>query len=291
MSKMKKGRIIKIISNRYQVYSEGQKYDCIAMGKLRKGVSPVVGDFVDFEKIDDQYGIQKLLPRKNELTRPSIANVDQAIIVMSAKDPDFSTVLIDRLIFLISYANIKPVLCVTKMDLIEGEESDIYQYIKDYQSSGYEVYTTGTDFSTTDIESLFKDRVSVLTGQSGAGKSSLINRIDKRFQIKTQAISKALGRGKHTTRHSELFEINEGWVADTPGFSSLDFDQLDALELAHSILDFKPYEGECKFNDCIHINEPQCAIIAAYQAKEIIDYRYTHYKEIVTHIKNQKVKY
>lgn len=285
---MRQGRIIKIISNQYQILADGAIYDAIAMGKLRKGKSPIVGDFVQFEKMDDKYGIQKILPRKNELVRPLIANVDQAIIVMSAKDPDFSTVLVDRLLFQISYAKIKPVLCVSKMDLILEAEDPLFQYIEDYKRSGYEVYTAGKDFDTQDIQDILKDKISVLTGQSGAGKSSLLNRIDHSLQIKTQQISKVLGRGKHTTRHSELFLINGGWIADTPGFSSLDFDHMDVLTLGKRIEDFKPYVDQCKFNDCIHINEPQCAVIEAVEQKAIVSYRYEHYKEIVSYIKQRR---
>lgn len=280
---MKQGKIIKIISNQYQVLSEGEIYDAKAMGKLRKGKPPIVGDNVEFEALEDIYGIQKILPRSNELVRPPIANIDQAIIVMSAKDPDFSTVLIDRLLFLVSYSGIKPVLCVTKMDLVD-ETSEIYQYIDDYKKSGYEVYLSGKGFDTKPIEDAFTNKVSVLTGQSGAGKSSLLNRIDKDLQIKTQQISKALGRGKHTTRHSQLFHINGGWIADTPGFSSLDFEKVDVLKLAQSVEDFKPYIGKCKFNDCVHINEPNCAVLTAVENKEIIEYRHKHYREIVENI-------
>ena len=285
---IRKGTIIRIISNQYQLYADAEIYDAIAMGKLRKGQSPIVGDIVDFEEFEDKYGIQKIYPRKNELVRPLIANVDQAIIVMSAKDPDFSTVLIDRLIFLIAYAGITPLLCITKMDLISNNDDQIHKYIEDYKKSGYEVVTSGKDFDTSEIENLFTGKISVLTGQSGAGKSSLLNRINSQLQIKTQEISKALGRGKHTTRHTELFYINGGWIADTPGFSSLDFERLDVLRLAHSIEDFKPYAGQCKFNDCIHMNEPKCAIIEAVKSEKIVDYRYQHYKEVVKMIKEAK---
>lgn len=284
----KKGTIIRIISNQYQLFADGEMYDAIAMGKLRKGQSPIVGDVVDFEEFEDKYGIQKIYPRKNKLVRPLIANVDQAIIVMSAKDPDFSTVLIDRLIFLISYAGITPLLCVTKMDLVPDKDNKIYHYIEDYKKSGYEVVTTGKDFDTREIENLFTGKISVLTGQSGAGKSSLLNRINDQLQIKTQEISKALGRGKHTTRHTELFYINDGWIADTPGFSSLDFESLDVLTLAHSIEDFKPYTELCKFNDCVHINEPKCAVIEAVERKDVVDYRYRHYVEVVKMIKEAR---
>lgn len=286
-----KGRIIKIISNQYEVYTEDEKrIKCVAMGKLRKGNSPVVGDFIEYDKLDDKYGIQKIYPRINQLKRPLIANVDQAIIVMSVKDPDFSTALLDRLIFLVSYANIKPIICISKLDLIQ-KDNIIYDYIEDYKKSGYELYVSGHDFDTTDIESILKGKVSVLTGQSGAGKSSLINRIDDHFQIHTQQISKALGRGKHTTRHCELFEINKGWLGDTPGFSSLDFSDIDIHLLAEHILDFQEAIGKCKFNNCTHTNEPECAVKKGVEENKISKIRYKNYCEVVETIKQIKKKY
>lgn len=285
---MKKGRIIKNISNQYEVLCEDNtRIQCIAMGKLRKGLIPIVGDFVEYEKLQDIYAIQKVLPRKNQLTRPLMANVDQAIVVMSAKDPDFSAALLDRLIFLIVYNDIKPVICISKLDLITPNDK-IYEYIRDYKRSGYDLYESGKDFDTEDFENILKDKVSVLTGQSGAGKSSLINRIDESFAIKTQVISKALGRGKHTTRHCELFPIKGGWLGDTPGFSSLDFLQLNIKRLAESIIDFKPYIGKCKFNDCTHTNEPGCAVKEALEKEEVSKVRYQHYAEVVDLIRTGK---
>lgn len=291
MSNMEKGRIIKIVSNRYVVLTQQEeRLLCVAMGKLRKHQSPVVGDIVEFERFSDQNGIQKILPRKNELVRPAIANVDQAIIVMSAKDPDFSTTLIDRLIFSICYADINPILCITKLDLIE-QEDPIHQAIERYRNSGYEVYRSGKGYASEEIIAALKGKISVLTGQSGAGKSSLLNRIDPTFHLQTQEISKALGRGKHTTRHCELHEIAGGWVADTPGFSSLDFTSMQISQLAQSIPDFKSELFKCRFNDCIHVNEPDCAIRQAVDEGRICKERYDHYLEIVEMIKQAKPKY
>lgn len=214
---MEKGRIIKIISHQYQVLVDGELLECVAMGKLRKDKAPVVGDLVLVERFGDQNGIQQILPRQNELVRPRIANVDQAIIVMSACDPQFSTALVDRLIFLICYAKIKPIICVSKMDLVDANDP-VHAALLDYRNSGYEVFETGLDRSDEALKQMLKGKISVLTGQSGAGKSSLINRLDANFELKTQQISKALGRGKHTTRHCELMAVSGGWVADTPGF-------------------------------------------------------------------------
>lgn len=291
MNNMELGRIIKHISNQYEVLTQdNERIQCVAMGKLRKGVSPIVGDLVEYEKLDDKYAIQKIMPRKNQLKRPVICNVDQAIVVMSAKDPDFSCALLDRLLFLITYANIKPIICITKLDLID-ENDIVYEYITDYKKSGYEVHLSGTGFDTDDVARILKGKISVLTGQSGAGKSSLINRIDPSFKIHTQAISKALGRGKHTTRHCELFLINGGWLGDTPGFSSLDFSGMTIQKLTNAIVDFKPFLGKCKFNDCTHVNEPGCAIKKGVDEKSISSIRYKSYCEVVNTIKHEKIKY
>ena len=285
------GRIIKIVSSRYEVLAANQeRVLCVAMGKLRKAHSPVVGDLVEFERFADQNGIQKILPRKNALVRPSIANVDQAIIVMSGKDPDFSTTLIDRLIFSVCYAGIRPVLCITKLDLI-AENDAIHEEIQHYIDSGYEVYQSGKGYASEDLIQALKGNISVLTGQSGAGKSSLLNRIDPTFHLQTQEISKALGRGKHTTRHCELHEIAGGWVADTPGFSSLDFIAMNITQLAECIPDFQNVQDACRFRDCIHVNEPDCAIRAAVEDGTIRRERYAHYLEIVDMIQKAKPRY
>lgn len=287
---MNKGTIIKNISNQYEVlFDNGEIHACVAMGKVRLDKKPLVGDHVMVETFESQYGIQKILDRKNYLTRPAIANVDQALIVMSSIEPDFSTTLVDRLIFLISLADIEPVLCVTKMDLVK-ENDGIYSYIEDYRKSGYRVYTTGKDFDESEIIACFENKITVLTGQSGAGKSSLLNRINPEFQLHTQKTSKALGRGKHTTRHCELFAIGNGWVADTPGFSSLDFSRVDLLKLKDKILDFK-IDEECRFRNCVHLDEPDCVIKKAVQDGRISSIRYQNYKDIAMLIKQGKRSY
>ena len=285
------GRIIKIVSSRYEVLAANQeRVLCVAMGKLRKAHSPVVGDLVEFERFADQNGIQKILPRKNALVRPSIANVDQAIIVMSCKDPDFSTTLIDRLIFSVCYAGIRPVLCITKLDLI-AENDAIHEEIQHYIDSGYEVYQSGKGYASEDLIQALKGNISVLTGQSGAGKSSLLNRIDPTFHLQTQEISKALGRGKHTTRHCELHEVAQGWVADTPGFSSLDFHYMELEKLSSCIPDFAAVQGMCRFKDCRHLQEPGCAVKEAVEAGKISEIRYAHYQEVAQLILSNRPKY
>lgn len=288
---MEKARIIKIISNRYEVTTmQGKRVLCIAMGKLRQTQAPMVGDFVNIEQFANQCGIQEILPRKNQLVRPSIANVDQAIIVMSAKDPDFSTTLIDRLIFSIAYAKIKPLLLVSKLDLL-ADKQYVYAKIEEYQKAGYQVFTSNNKDADEDFINILQEKVSVLCGQSGVGKSTLLNRMDPSFKLRTQAISKALGRGKHTTRHTELHAIKKGLIADTPGFSSMEFSHMDITNLASCIPDFQPYVGECRFRDCKHLKEPGCKIHQMVAEGKIAQNRYNHYEEVVKFIEESKVRY
>lgn len=288
---MNRARVMRIVSQRYEIMDEdGTTYNAIAMGKLRKDKAPMVGDFVTYEVFDNQVGIQSIFERENELVRPKIANVDQAMIVMSVKEPDLSQNLLDRLIFQISYANIKPVICFTKLDLAIDDE-EVAAIIEEYKNSGYDIYTSSLDEVDENLKSAFKGKITVLTGQSGAGKSSLLNKIDPSFNIDTQAISKALGRGKHTTRHSELHEVYGGWVADTPGFSSMDFTYMDLQRFAQCVPDFKEYKDSCKFNNCIHENEPSCAVKQAVEEGKIPRVRYVNYLDVLEMIKNSKPKY
>lgn len=284
------GRIIKIISNHYTVLTaNNEKIECVAMGKVRLQDKPKAGDWVEYTHFSDQTGIEKILPRTNFLVRPPIANVDQALIVMSAKDPDFSCTLVDRILFLIVNAKIKPVLCITKMDLIQ-EDDVVYQWIEDYKKSGYEVVLSEKEVLGEELADVLKGKITVLTGQSGVGKSSLLNKLNPNFRLQTQEISKALGRGKHTTRHIELHDVAGGWVADTPGFSSLDFTKMTETELAQSVPDFSAYLGKCKFRDCIHHNEPGCAVKKAVTEKSVSAIRYENYVECLALLQGRKEK-
>ncbi len=283
-----KAKVVKIISNQYTVMDDEMKrFQCVAMGKLRLQMSPVVGDQVEIKQHGDIMGIEKVYPRRNEMTRPAIANVDQVMVVMSAIDPDFSCVLVDRLMFLIQLAHIQPILCVTKLDLVE-KDHPVYEWIQDYKQSGFEVLCCGLSQIDKNLESVLKGKVTVLTGQSGAGKSTLINGIDPSFNLHTQEISKALGRGKHTTRHTELHQVAQGLLADTPGFSALDFSGIDPRELSEVIHDFKPYIHECKFRDCIHKNEPQCGIKKAVNEGKISSIRYKNYLDCIDMIEKER---
>lgn len=288
---MEKGKIIKIISNQYDVRLEsGETLRCVAMGKLRKRGAPIVGDYVQVERFEGSNGIQRIEERRNELRRPAIANVDQAIIVMSTQCPDFSTQLVDRLIFQICYADIEPLICVTKMDLVTAQDP-VHAFIADYRRSGYQVFEAAKDHAPNDLISALKGKVSVLCGQSGAGKSTLLNSIEPSFQLRTQETSKALGRGRHTTRHCELHEVAQGWVADTPGFSSLDFHYMELEKLSTCVPDFSAVQGMCRFKDCRHLQEPDCAVKEAVEAGKISEIRYAHYQEVAQLILSNRPKY
>ena len=283
------GRVIKIVSNQYTVLYENERVEAVAMGKLRLKQSPVVGDFVKLERLEGKMCIQAIEKRKNQLIRPSIANVDQAMIIMSMVDPDFSCQLVDRLLILIQHAGIQPFLVITKVDVCPMSDQ-MKEWIEDYRRSGYQVILHAKDQQNEELMALLKDKITVLTGQSGAGKSSLINTYLPDFEIQTQEISKALGRGKHTTRHTELHDVCGGWVADTPGFSSLEFDRMSVQDLKDAMWEFDKAEP-CKFRDCVHENEPGCGVKKGVEEKTISSIRYQHYLEVLHLIQNRKEKY
>ena len=275
-------KVIKLISNKWTVNSNGKLYECSSIGKFKYlKVSPLVGDIVE---VDDNNQITKILPRKNELIRPPIANVDQAIILTSCKEPSFSSNLLDKMLVIIEYNNIKPVICFTKYDLLEDtkEIDDIISY---YKKIGYEVFINN-DVSC--IKNILKNKVSVLTGQTGVGKSSLLNKLKEDLNLPTGEISKALGRGRHTTRHVELLEIAGGLVADTPGFSSLDFYGMSKKDIKDNFPEFYKNEDKCKYQDCIHIKEDCCYIKELVSKDKIMNTRYENYVKFINQIDEKK---
>ena len=240
-----KGQIVRIISNLYTVKCADEVYGCRARGKFRNDqISPMVGDNVIIDV--DNNVITDILPRKNELKRPVVANVDKAFIIASVKRPE--------------------------LDLLSsGEEDIISKYKLYYNSIGIKCfYNTELD----NIKSVIKDSIVVLCGQTGAGKSSLLNKLDKNLEIKTDEISEALGRGKHTTRHVELYKIGNGYIVDTPGFSSLDLD-IDKNDIKFTFVEFNNYD--CKFRDCIHDKEIGCGVKKAVENDDILKSRYDNY--------------
>lgn len=279
-----RGVITKIISNQIQVTVGNTNYDCIARGKVRLQDAPIVGDYVEFSQFDDQYGIEKLYPRKNILKRPKIANVDQVLIVMSAVDPSFSNTLVDRISFLINYEGLKACLIVTKLDLVEADH-EVYQEIEKYKNNGFKV-VDGQNIP--DLLELFSNKISVLTGQSGVGKSTCLNRINKDFNLKTQEISKALNRGKHTTRFTCLYPIGDGWVADTPGFSALEWKGIDQNIFSQQIQGWEGYIGNCKYRNCLHKSEPGCIIKTEVKNQVVAQSRYDNYLQCLKLIDEEK---
>ena len=291
---IKSGKIISLIGGNYYTKVENKIIKARARGLFRhQDIKPVVGDEVKIEILDHDEGyILQILERKNLLARPAIANIDQALILSSFMQPEYSYNLLDKFLAIIEFYNIEPIIVVSKIDLADSIEQVKQAYI-DYEKSGYQVVYTSiyNDQSTNLLKDLLKDKVNVLVGQSGSGKSSLLNSIDKDFNIKTNEISKALGRGKHTTRHVEIYETNIGYIADSPGFSSLNLDMLDANQLAISYHDFYQASKQCKFSNCLHFHEPSCHVKYLVQQKEIPQSRYDNYLLFLDEIKQRKVKY
>ena len=272
------GKIIKLISNDYTVLSNNKKYICKSRGKFRKlKISPLVGDQVVFDDINNY--ILEVKKRKNELVRPPVANIDQAFIITSVKHPNFSTNLLDKLIDIIEFNNIEPIICFTKLDLLNKEEqNDIDVYINYYKKIGYKVFI---NTQISEIKEQFKNKISVFTGQTGAGKSTLLNNINPNLKIKTDDISYALGRGKHTTRHVDLIELENGFVADTPGFSSLEFIDMKDIDIRDNFVEFELYKEKCKYRDCMHDKEDECEVKNKVRSGDILESRYQNYLNFI----------
>lgn len=271
------GKIIKQISNDYTVKVNNKIFVCKARGKFRNlGLTPLVGDNV---LIDDKNNyILEILDRKNELDRPSVSNIDQVLIVTSVKIPEFSSNLLDKLITIIEFNNIKPIICFTKLDLLNNEElNEIENVMSYYRKIGYDVYKNTDDR----LKNIFKGKITVFAGQSGAGKSSLINRLDSSLNLKIGDVSIALGRGKHTTRHTELIEVLGGLIADTPGFSSLNFNGMKKTDIRDNFIEFNEYNNDCEYRDCMHINEINCGVKKNVDNKNILNSRYENYLKFV----------
>ncbi|MFC4798169.1 ribosome small subunit-dependent GTPase A [Neobacillus sp. GCM10023253] len=293
---MPEGKIVKALSGFYYVLYNDDLIQCRGRGVFRKNkITPLVGDEVVFQAENDQEGyILEVKERKNELVRPPIANVDLAILVFSAVEPEFSTVLLDRFLVLVEFNQIEPIICITKMDLTNNEEQKkISEYAAHYQAAGYEVIMTSSE-TETGIELLhphLEDKISVFAGQSGVGKSSLLNVLRPDLELKTNDISTHLGRGKHTTRHVELIKVGNGLLADTPGFSSLDFTDIEAEDLTSCFPEILRASENCKFRGCLHLSEPKCGVKQAVESGEIPTYRYDHYVDFLQEIKDRKPRY
>ncbi|WP_281887780.1 ribosome small subunit-dependent GTPase A [Paenibacillus sp. YYML68] len=311
---MPNGLIVKALSGYYYVLSEtsgeSESIQCRARGVFKKrGITPLVGDRVVYELTDNGEGtVTEVLPRSSELVRPPIANVDQTVLVFSISEPAMNVPLLDKFLVHTESAGLDTIICLTKRDLLPGSgsdsehgdkgatggESDLEDVIRLYQSIGYPVIVTSAHegIGVQEIVERLAGRISVFAGQSGVGKSSLLNAMIPGLRLETNAISMKLGRGKHTTRHVELLRLpGGGIVADTPGFSQLDFLQVDADSLGSCFREFAPLAAECRFRGCLHLHEPDCKVQEAKEDGRIAASRYSSYIQFLEEIREQKRRY
>ena len=290
-----KGLITKGIAGFYYVDTEKGLFQCKARGIFKnEGITPCVGDYVDMEitdELDDEGVINDIFPRKNIFIRPPVSNIDLFVLVISLKDPEPNTEIIDKFLVTAEQAEVKTIICINKEDLLDDEPKDIKSLLDEKANELLSIYeplyktiaTSAKTLSGLDcLKEVMKGQKSALIGPSGVGKSTIINAIDERLNLETGDISKKTKRGKHTTKHVEIFETDFGaLVFDTPGFTSFEVknDQED-LRLDYLFLDFRPYLGKCKFADCRHIKEPGCAVRDAVNKKEIAESRYKSYLKI-----------
>jgi ribosome biogenesis GTPase / thiamine phosphate phosphatase len=312
-----KGKIVKQISNQYDVLLEdGNIITARAKGKLRhmkldqdspfyKSVSsrskketvhmqinPKVGDHVVLYKDQEIYVMDEILPRKNDLFRPDIANIDQVLLVFSATMPDFNVKLLNKFLTILSFYHVDIYIILTKTDLLTmDEKKPIKEILNYYDSIGYpHIEINVKDLSdVSKIDDLMDSKVTVVSGQTGVGKSTLLNHLMPHLNIQTQEISLALGRGKHTTRHTELYPYKGGLIADTPGFSKLSFELIKKETLKEGFTEFSQYP--CKFSSCDHIKEPFCGVKEAVTQGQILESRYQDYLSFYQEIEEIKIKY
>lgn len=290
-SKTLNGILLKGIGGFYSVEAADAVYVCKARGVFRKKrITPLSGDRVQITVSDGdaENTIDEILPRKNELRRPPVANIDQLIIVVSTTAPRPNALVIDKLIALAEQKGIEPIVVFTKTDIAPTDE--LFQV---YRQAGIPCFAVSnkTGEGVDAVRTLLHGKISAFTGNSGVGKTSLLNRLAPDLQRETGEISDKLGRGRHTTRQAELFSVCGGYVVDTPGFSSLDFERTDAIrkeELAECFREFRPYLGECKFTTCSHTCDKGCAVLAAVERGEISRSRHKSYTELYNKVKEWK---
>ena len=275
-----RGIIVKAISGFYYVRSEGKVYECKARGVFKnRGITPLVGDYVEF----DSGVVSEILPRKNSFDRPPVANVDTLVIVMAAADPAPSFEILDKFIVTAESLKTDIVLCVNKCDIAQPEILDKFKSI--YQNI-YPVYfvSANTGLGITELKEALRNKQFALAGPSGVGKSSLTNLFLNRNETEVGEISKKSLRGKNTTRHTELFAAEGYQIFDTPGFTSFDANLKDEHELVLYFPEFRTYLGKCRFDDCRHLEEPDCAIRKALSEGKISESRYNSYKNLFENI-------
>jgi len=288
------GKIIKGIAGFYYVHTEGSSvYECKAKGIFRnQKIKPLVGDNVELEVLDEEKklaSIVDILPRKSQLIRPAVANADQALVVFATKDPEPNRNLLDRFLILMAKQKLPVIICFNKTDLISEEECKKFE--NGYRNSGYEIrfLSAKGNIGSEEIKALLDHKTTVLAGPSGVGKSTLVNLLQAGVIMETGAVSEKIRRGKHTTRHSEFIWINDDtYILDTPGFSSLELEDIEADELKDYFPEFHPFEGKCRFRGCIHENEPDCAVKQALQEGFIAKGRYNSYLQLYKNLKEKE---
>lgn len=294
---MKTGRIIRSLSGYYDIQtSDGTVERTRARGEFRKsGQKPLVGDFVDFESENDEGLIWKIHPRENALVRPPVANIDVAVIVTALKEPNFAPNLLDRQLVALEAANVTPLIYFSKSDLLSPAEFEQAMAVAEtYRKIGYTVILPQPgveDVAFAALQQALSHRVAVFMGQTGAGKSTLLNHLSPELGLATGEVSKALSRGKHTTRQVTLIQVDDALIADTPGFSSYEVFDFPADELDNYFPEFVAYRQDCRFRGCLHLNEPGCAVKAAVSIGAIAESRYNSYKAFYDLIKAQKPRY
>ncbi len=282
------GLIVKAISGFYYVEAADVLYECKARGLFRKkGITPCVGDKAVISVFEDgTASLEEILPRKNVMIRPPLANLDRLFIVSSLAEPAPNLFIIDKMTAVAISKGIEPVVVFTKTDLADGND-----LLKIYRDAGLTAVATSAHSSADQqtLMELLNGKVSAFTGNTGVGKSSLLNRLFPDLQIETGAISKKLGRGRHTTRHSELYKVGGGYVADTPGFSTVDIERYELLlrdEIAGCFPEFRDYLGQCRFSTCCHTGEKGCAVLEAVEKGTVSRSRYNSYQAMVQEVKD-----
>jgi len=288
------GKIVKGIAGFYYVHDGVSRvYECKAKGIFRnRKIKPLVGDNVEFTVLDEKEGtgnIVDILKRNNQLIRPAVANIDQAMIVFAVTEPEPNLNLLDRFLITMKLQDVPVVICFNKRDLGKAGEEERLKRI--YEAAGYEVrFTCAMDEeSVREIEGLLKGKTTALAGPSGVGKSSLTNRLQPEAAMETGAVSEKIKRGRHTTRHSELFFVEEGtFVMDTPGFSSIFVEDLKPEELSSCFPEFEPFVPDCRFLGCVHVGERECGVKTAVKEGKIAKSRYENYRLIYEELKNMR---